>query len=66
MKYRPGQGNLQFSLFQSLGILIIFNNFECEIFSKIKIQGLQKDQIADFDLLKLPNLILGKNLSFTK
>ena len=39
---------LQFSFYQSLTILIIFNTFKCGVFSKIKIQGLQNDQTCRF------------------
>ena len=47
--------------FQSLEILITFNNFKYRIFSKIKIHGLPKiTKIANFDLLELSNLILRK------
>ena len=42
--YRLGQANLEFSLCQDLGILVIFDPFKCGVFSKIKSQNLQNDQ----------------------
>ena len=43
--------------FVKIAILEICNTFKSEIFSKIKIQGLQNDQNYRFCILKLPNFI---------
>ena len=51
-EYRPGPANLQFLLYQNLGILVIFSTFKCGI---VSVRAFKMTNIADFDLLKLPN-----------
>ena len=54
-RYRLGQANLQFSLFQSLGILIVWNvDFIQKSYARVP----DMTKIVEFDLLKLSNLTL--------